>query len=94
MKKSKIASGTTDPRKLKVGDVVEIEWADVHAYERIEMNELDDLEEPGTTRCWGVVVKMSERYLFIASEIGDADSDGMWLEAIPYNIIVKYSLLK
>lgn len=79
--------GVIDPEKLEIGDVVAIEWFDVHAYERIEMSEIDDLEEPGATHCWGVVVKKSERYLFIASEIGDVDSDGMWLEALPYKMI-------
>jgi hypothetical protein len=76
-----------DPRQLEIGDVVAIEWYDVHAYERIEISEIDALEDPGTTRCWGVVLKKSKKYLFIASELGDVDSDGIWLEALPFKII-------
>lgn len=33
-----------DLEHLKIGDVVAIEWYNVHAYERIEMYEIDDLE--------------------------------------------------
>ena len=76
-----------DREKAKVGDVVEIRWRDVHAYERIEMGEIDELDEPEPTVCWGAIVRKSDNYLFIASEIGDKDSDGVWIEAIPYNLI-------
>lgn len=72
---------------VKIGDVVAIEWLDVHAYERIRMDEIGDLEEPGATRCWGAVVRLSEKYIFIAHEIGDNDADGVWVEALPYRII-------
>ncbi|MFA6680172.1 MAG: hypothetical protein WCR96_06775 [Candidatus Methanomethylophilaceae archaeon] len=78
---------TADPKSLKVGDVVAIEWYDVHSYERIEISEIDELEEPESTRCWGAVVRKGSRYLFIASEIGDRESDGAWIEAIPYGMI-------
>ena len=76
-----------DRAKAKVGDVVEIRWRDVHAYERMEMCEIDELDEPEPTICWGAIVRKSNNYLFIASEIGDKDSDGVWIEAIPYNMI-------
>ena len=79
--------GTVDLKQLKVGDVVAIEWHDAHAYERIEISEVDELEEPEATRCWGAVVRKGSRYLFIASEIGDQDSDGAWVEALPYKMI-------
>ncbi|MFA5313793.1 MAG: hypothetical protein WC375_10855 [Methanomassiliicoccales archaeon] len=87
------SKGAIDPVKLEIGDVVSIEWFDVHAYERIEMSEIDELEEPGATHCWGVVVKRSEKYLFIANEVGDADSDGMWIEALPYKMIEKCEVI-
>ena len=73
--------------KIKVGDIVAIEWLDVHSYERIVISELDDLEEPEATRCWGAVIRKGNRYLFIASEIGDSESDGVWIEALPYRVI-------
>ena len=73
--------------KAQVGDVVEIRWCDVHSYERIAVNEIDELDEPESTICWGAIVRKGEKYLFIASEISDKDSDGVWIEAIPYNMI-------
>jgi hypothetical protein len=76
-----------DLEKIKVGDVVAIEWLDVHSYERIRLDEISDLEEPGATRCWGAVVRLSESYIFIAHEIGDNDADGVWVEALPYGMI-------
>jgi len=78
---------TFDLEKIQVGDVVEIQWYDVHAYERIEISEIDELEEPEATRCWGAVVRKGKGYLFIASEIGDRYSDGAWIEALPYKMI-------
>lgn len=82
-----------DRYKAQVGDVVEIRWYDVHAYERIEMSEIDELDEPESTICWGAIVRKSDNYLFIASEIGDKDSDGVWIEAIPYNLIESCKIL-
>lgn len=76
-----------DREKAKVGDVVEIQWRDVHAYERMEMCEIGELDEPEPTICWGAIVRKSDNYLFIASEVGDKDSDGVWVEAIPYRLI-------
>ena len=76
-----------DREKAKVGDVVEIQWCDVHAYERIEMSEIDELDEPESTVCWGAIVRKSDNYLFIASEIGDKESDGVWIEEIQYMLI-------
>jgi hypothetical protein len=79
--------GVFDADKIRVGDVVEILWYDVHSYERIEISEIDELEEPESTHCWGAVLRKGKRYLFIASEIGDREADGVWIEAIPYKMI-------
>lgn len=79
--------------KAHVGDVVEIRWCDVHSYERIAVNEIDELDEPESTICWGAIVRKSEKYLFIASEIGDKDSDGVWIEAIPYWLIESCTMI-
>lgn len=79
--------GAVGPEDLEIGDVVAIEWYDVHAYERIEMSEIEELDEPEATRCWGAVIRKTKRFLFIASEIGDKDSDGVWIEALPYTMI-------
>jgi hypothetical protein len=40
-----------DPERLEIGDMVAIEWYDVHAYERIELSEIDGLEELTATKC-------------------------------------------
>lgn len=76
-----------DVDKIQVGDVVVIQWNDVHAYERIEISDINELDEPEATRCWGAVVRKGSKYLFIASEIGDSESDGVWIEALPYGMI-------
>jgi hypothetical protein len=72
---------------IQVGNVVAVVWYDAHSYERIEMSEIAELDEPEATRCWGAVVRKGRRYLFIASEIGDSESDGAWIEALPYRMI-------
>jgi hypothetical protein len=41
------------------GCVVEIRWCDVQLYERIEVSELEELEEPESTVCWGAIVRES-----------------------------------
>ena len=38
-----------DLEKAKVGDAVEIRWCDVHVYERIEMGEINEFDEPEPT---------------------------------------------
>ena len=80
-------SSVVGPETLQIGDVVAIEWYDVHSYERMEICEIEELEEPEPTRCWGAVVRKGKRYLFTATEIGDQESDGAWIEAIPYRMI-------
>jgi len=76
-----------DLHMIKIGDVVSIKWLDVHAYERIRLDEIEDLKEPDATRCWGAVVRITGNYLFIAHEIGDGEADGVWVEALPYGMI-------
>lgn len=82
-----------DRENVKIGDIVEIRWRDVHAYERMEMSEIDEFDEPQPTICWGAIVRKSDNYLFIASEIGDKDSDGVWIEVIPYGLIESCKLI-
>jgi hypothetical protein len=61
--------------------------------DRLSQEEVLEIEEPGITRCWGVVVRKSRRYLFIASEVGDPGSDSMWVEALPYRLIDRCKVL-
>ena len=85
--------GIVSPRCLRVGDVASIEWRDAISMDRVSIDEIGVIEEPGITRCWGVVVRKSRRYLFIASEVGDSESDSMWVEALPYRIIERCKVL-
>ena len=74
-------------KNLKISDVVAISWYDTMGMERLTHEEIEDLDEPGLTRCWGVVVKKGQRYLVIAQELGDDDSDGNYVEMLPYSLI-------
>jgi len=89
----KRGSRCLSPRRLKLGDVASIEWRDAISMDRVSIDEIGNLEEPGITRCWGVVVRKTRRYLFIASEVGDSESDSMWVEALPYRIIDRCKVL-
>ncbi len=91
--KRKRSSRCLSPRRPKLGDVVSIEWRDAISMDRVSIDELSGLEEPGITRCWGVVVRKSQRYFFIASEIGDSESDSMWVEALPYKLVDRCRVL-
>ncbi len=86
-KETDTAETNFDMDKIQVGNVVAIVWHDATSFDRIEISEIDELDEPEATRCWGAVVRKGKQYLFIASEIGDPDSDGAWIEAIPYRMI-------
>lgn len=81
------------PRQLRIGDVVSVEWRDAISMERLSPEEVMDIEEPGITRCWGVVVRKTRRYIFIASEIGDPESDSFWVEALSYRLIDRCRVL-
>ena len=85
--------GWVTPRQLRVGDVASIEWRDAISMDRLSAEEIIDIEEPGITRCWGVVVRKTRRYLFIASEVGDSGSDSLWVEALPYRLIDRCRVL-
>ena len=91
--KGKKSNENIDPRKTKLGDVLAIGWSDTISLERGEWEEFDDIEDPEMTRCWGVVVHKSDRYLYLASEMGDRTSDSMWVEALPYRLIEECKLL-
>jgi len=81
------------PRQLRIGDVASIEWRDAISMDRLSAEEIMDIQEPRITRCWGVVVRKTRRYLFIASEVGDPESDSMWVEALPYRLIDRCRVL-
>jgi hypothetical protein len=87
MPKTNRRNRSINPRRLRIGDVVAIGWHDAISMDRVDWDELDDIEDPEMTRCWGAVVRKSKRYLYIASEIGDSESDSMWVEALPFRLI-------
>jgi hypothetical protein len=82
------------PRQLRIGDVASIEWRDVTSMGRITMDEVQEIEEPGITRCWGMVVRKTRKYLFVASEVGDSESDSLWVEVLPYKLIERCKILE
>ena len=82
------------PRQLRIGDVASIEWRDVTSMDRITMDEVQEIEEPGITRCWGMVVRKTRKYLFVASEVGDRESDSLWVEVLPYKLIERCKILE
>jgi len=76
------------------GDIVEIEWFDTHSTDRLTQLEVEDLEEPGPTVAYGVVLRSGIRYLTIASELClDPASDGNWVEQIPHGAIRRFRKL-
>jgi len=77
-------------RKLKPGDIVEVEWFDTHGLERLSIEEVAELEDPGATVAYGIVLRNGRKYLTIASELcTDLSSDGNYLEQIPHGTIQK-----
>ena len=78
---------------LKTGDVVCISWMDTFGMDRMTWEEIDELEEPSHTKCWGVVVKKTAKYLIIATEICDGDSDGNYIEMLPFGMIHECKVL-
>jgi hypothetical protein len=81
-------------KKSSRGDIVEIEWLDTHSTDRLTHLEIEDLEEPGPTVAYGIVLRNGSKYLTIASELClDPVSDGNWVEQIPHGSIRKVRML-
>ena len=80
----------TNTKNLVIGEIVEIEWLDTHSTERLTPEEIEGLEDPSPTLAYGLVLKNSQKYVTIASELClDLDSDGTWVEQIPHSSIHK-----
>jgi hypothetical protein len=72
-------------RKLKGGDIVEIEWRDTHSTDRVSLDEVAELDDPCTTMTYGIVLKNTREYITVANEIcAETSSDGTWIEQIPH----------
>ena len=81
-------------KRFSRGDIVEIEWFDTHSTDRLTQQEIEDLEQPGATVAYGVVLRNSVWYLTIASELClDPASDGNWVEQIPHGAIRRFRKL-
>jgi len=77
-------------KMLSRGDIVEVEWLDTHSTDRLTLLEIEDLDEPGPTIAYGIVLRNGSKYLTIASELClDPVSDGNWVEQIPRGSIRK-----
>jgi hypothetical protein len=80
--------------KLKRGDVVEIEWLDTHSSDKLSLDEIEELDDPGLTVAYGIVLRNGRDYLTIASEFcTDLSSDGNYLEQIPHGTIQGIKML-
>jgi len=81
-------------RRLKRGDIVEVEWFDCHSSDRLSLEEINDLADPGVTIAFGIVLRNGVTYLTIASELGaDPQTDGFWIEQVPHGSIKQIRLL-
>ena len=78
---------------IQKGDILQITWHDTTSMDRVCPEDINETKDPGPTTCWGIVVKMTDLYLYLASEIGDRDSDTTWMEMLPYRIIEEAKLL-
>jgi len=76
-----------DPKKLQVGDVVEVRWTDAFQFDKLTYADTAKLEEPGQTRTYGVVIRMMERCIVVAWELGDKHSDGYCVQQLPFSLI-------
>jgi hypothetical protein len=41
-----------------------------------------------------MVVRKTRKYLFVASEVGDHESDSLWVEVLPYKLIERCKILE
>ena len=78
--------------KISVDDIVQFTWYDVTGTERMETEEILDDPEPQPTFCWGKVVRIAPRYVWIVSE-ENLETDGNYCEALPYAMIVEVKVL-
>jgi len=76
-----------DPKNLQVGDVVEVRWTDVYQSDKLTYADIAQLEEVEQTRTFGVVVRMMERCVVVAWELGDKHGDGCGVEQLPFSLI-------
>ena len=76
-----------EKEQLQIGDVLELEWTDVQAHERLSIEQLQALTDPEPTRTWGVVVKLLPESVVIAHELSDPTTDGCWASTYPFRLI-------
>ncbi len=80
-------------KNLNIGDVIKIEWMDVIGLERQTMDDIKALIDPEVTRSYGVVVRLMEKSLALAHELGDSQSDGFQVSIYPYGLITALDVL-
>ena len=88
MLKPRRAKSPTTSIQMSRGDIVGVTWYDTHSSERLTRDEAEQLEDPGFTLAYGVVLRNGPRHLTIASELCmDTLSDVNWIEQIPHGAI-------
>jgi hypothetical protein len=80
-------------KNLNLGDVVRIEWLDVHGAERQTVEDIQALTDPEPTRSYGVVVRLMEKSMAVAHELGDRNADGFSVSTYPYGLITAIEVL-
>jgi len=80
-------------QRLKVGNVVQIEWIDVQGYSRLTADDIKAIEDPTSTTTWGVVIRILPNSVIIAHEISDPMSDGFYASIYPFKIVDNVKLL-
>ena len=79
--------------QLQLGMVVELEWTDVQAMDRLTLEEIQALPETGPTLTYGVVLKLTPKTVTIGHEIGADGSDGCVASIYPFKLIDSVKLL-
>jgi hypothetical protein len=78
---------------IKVGNIIEIDWTDVQALDRINCDNIDNLVDPLPTRTWGMIVKILPKSLVLAHEMSEPSSDGCFVSVYPLKLIDDIKLL-
>jgi len=65
-----------------------VEWLDTHSTDRITRSDIEELDEPGPTVAYSIILRNGNKYLTLASEIClDPVFDDNSVERIPQGAI-------
>jgi hypothetical protein len=86
----------TPIKLLKVGDIIEITWTDVSAYDAMSIEDIlkDCTKDPLPTVCWGKIIKILPKSLLIAHEESPKETQGCHASIYPFKLIDHVRLLE